>query len=57
MNATACWFCHRPIRSGERANRSPQGEIAVHADCLRHDALTEGVRPSDEDRAERPSIR
>jgi len=46
---TACWFCHRPILAGERAHRSPHGQIAVHTDCLRHDALTEGIRPSRED--------
>lgn len=46
---TACWFCHRPILAGERAHRSPHGQIAVHTDCLRHDALAEGIRPSHED--------
>ena len=50
MNDTAtCWFCHRPILAGEQAHRSPHGKIAVHTDCLRHDALTEGIRPSHED--------
>jgi hypothetical protein len=48
-DAATCWFCHRPILSGERAHRSPHGKIAVHTDCLRHDALTEGIRPSHED--------
>ena len=49
MNDAACWFCHRPILFGERAHRSPHGQIAVHSDCLRRDALTEGMRPNDED--------
>ena len=41
-----CWYCHRPILRSERAHRSPHGTLAVHADCLRHDALAEGIRPS-----------
>ena len=48
-DVATCWFCHRPILSGERAHRSPHGKIAVHADCLRHDALTEGILPGRED--------
>ena len=46
MDAAACWFCRQPIHAGERVNRSPHGKIA---DCLRHDALTEGIRPTDGD--------
>jgi hypothetical protein len=48
MNAE-CWVCSQPIRSGERVNRPPQGTIAVHTDCLRHDALVDGALPGDED--------
>ena len=44
-----CWFCAQPILAGERAHRLPHGRIAVHTDCLRHDALTDGARPSDGD--------
>lgn len=44
-----CWYCHRPILSGERAHRSPESALAVHADCLRDDASAEGIRPSPED--------
>jgi hypothetical protein len=46
---TACWFCRRPILSGEQAHRSPHGKIAVHTDCLRYDALNEGIRPGGEE--------
>jgi hypothetical protein len=42
---TECWFCRRPVRAGERANRAPQGRVAVHVDCLRDDARHEGDRP------------
>lgn len=49
MDDAACWFCHRPILTGEHAHRSPHGKIAVHTECLRDDALTEGIRPNDED--------
>jgi hypothetical protein len=45
-----CWFCCRPVLVGERANRAPHGGIAVHTDCLRADALTEGARPAAEGR-------
>jgi hypothetical protein len=51
MSDAACWFCHRPILLGERAHRVPHAALAVHAECLRHDALTEGIRPSDDDAA------
>jgi hypothetical protein len=52
MNANAtCWFCHRPVLPGERAHRAPGAGIAVHAECLRIDALNEGLRPGDDDRA------
>ena len=45
-----CWFCRRPVLAGERANRAPHGGIAVHAQCLRDDAVNEGSRPGSEDR-------
>ena len=41
----SCWFCRRPVLVGERANRAPHGGLTVHAECLRDDAVTEGVRP------------
>ena len=46
----SCWFCRRPVLVGERANRVPQGWIAVHTDCLRADAFNDGSRPNLEDR-------
>lgn len=46
-----CWFCRRPVLASERANRAPHTQIAVHADCLRADALNEGSRSAPEDRA------
>jgi hypothetical protein len=48
VKPTSCWFCGRPILTGERANRAPHGGIAVHTDCLRDDAVSEGIRPSEE---------
>ena len=48
---TECWFCRRPVRLGERANRAPQGRMAVHVDCLRDDARHEGDRPGAEGHA------
>jgi len=44
-----CWYCHRPILAGEPAHRSPLGRLAVHIDCLRDDARTEGIRPGLDD--------
>ena len=40
-----CWFCHRPVLSGQPAHRAPRAALAVHADCLRDDAAHEGLRP------------
>ena len=41
---TECWFCNRPVVAGERAHRSLDGRLAVHADCLRHDTLNDSDR-------------
>lgn len=49
LQPTKCWFCGRPVLIGERAHRPPHGRIAVHADCLRDDALQEGMRPGGDD--------
>jgi hypothetical protein len=43
---TGCWFCGRPLLTGERVNRAPHARVAVHTDCLRHDAVNEGDRPA-----------
>jgi hypothetical protein len=48
---TECWFCGQPVLTGERANRSLHGRIAVHTDCLRHDALNDSDRGGSSDRA------
>ena len=53
----SCWFCRRPVLVGERANRAPLAQIAVHTDCLRADASNEGVRPGGEDRTGRTDPR
>ena len=53
----SCWFCRRPVLAGERVNRAPHGGIAVHADCLRHDAFNDGARPSFEDQIGRTEPR
>ena len=44
-----CWFCCEPIRPGERANRVPQAELAVHSACLRQDTLADGREPGEPD--------
>jgi len=54
VEASECWFCHRPVLAGERAHRAPHGRIAVHTECLRADALNEGLRPSQDEGARRP---
>jgi hypothetical protein len=45
VESRSCWFCRRPVLASERANRAPHAQIAVHADCLRADALNENARP------------
>jgi len=36
-----CWFCGRPVLADDRAHRSLDGGLAVHAHCLRDDARSE----------------
>jgi hypothetical protein len=49
----SCWFCRRPVLVGERANRAPHAQIAVHTDCLRADAFNDDFRPDIEDRTDK----
>jgi hypothetical protein len=46
-----CWFCGRPVVPGERVNHSLDGGLAVHVDCLRRDALTDGDAADRADRS------
>jgi hypothetical protein len=53
----SCWFCHRPVLIGDRANRAPHSSLAVHTDCLQADAFNEGARPDAQDQAARTDPR
>lgn len=39
-----CWFCGRPVLMSDRAHRSLDGGLSVHAACLRDDARHESDR-------------